>query len=195
MKSIELSDKELIVNYADGDESAMSTLVERHRRRVTDYINMMVKDKDISNDIFQEAIIRAVRFIDEGRYKESGRFLSWLLRIAHNQVIDHFRQTKQLKQINEADAGYDIIGTQRLSQDNVEDKMVQSQIESDVRMLIDELPEEQRQVVMMRYYSEMSFQEIADKTGVSINTALGRMRYALINMRKMIQDKQLSLSI
>lgn len=135
-----------------------------------------------------------MRTIDEGRYVDSGKFLSWILRIAHNQVIDFFRQQKSSRTLNEAEAGYDVIGSLRIAERSVEDRIISEQIEQDVRRLIDHLPEEQREVVVMRYYSGMSFQEIADQTGVSINTALGRMRYALINLRKMIKDHDIILS-
>jgi RNA polymerase sigma-70 factor (ECF subfamily) len=155
---------------------------------------MMVKDQDVADDLMQETFIKAVRHIDQGRYADSGKFLSWLLRIAHNQVIDFFRQKKSAKNITESEAGYGILGTLRFAENNVEDRMVASQIEADVRRLVDELPDEQREVVMLRYFSGLSFQEIADQTEVSINTALGRMRYALINLRKMIQQRGLILS-
>lgn len=194
MNSKSLSDQELLKTYLSGNESAISALIDRHRKRVSDYIYMMVRSRDIADDIFQETFIKVVRFINEGRYTENGKFLSWVLRIAHNQVIDHFRQSKQLNKITEADAGYDILNSKQFSESNVEEKIVSSQIESDVRKLVEYLPEEQREVVMMRYFSGLSFKEIADQTDVSINTALGRMRYALINLRKMIQEKQLILS-
>ncbi len=189
-----LSDKMLLNSYLSGDRSAMSQLIERHSRRVRDYIRMMVKDNDVADDIHQETFIKAVRVIDEGRYTDSGKFLSWVLRIAHNRVLDYFRAQKQSKQVNESEAGYNILGTTRFAEPTVEDEMVSRQIEDDVRRLIELLPDEQRQVVMMRYYSKMSFQEIADQTDVSINTALGRMRYALRNLRRMIKEKNLVLS-
>ena len=189
-----LSDQHLLNNYRSGDQSAISKLIERHKRRVRDYIYMMVKDNDVADDIFQETFIKVIRVIDEGRYTDNGKFLSWVLRIAHNQVIDHFRAQRQNKSVSEAEAGYDVLGTLKLSERTVEDAMVCEQIESDVRNLIELLPEEQREVVMMRYYSGMSFKEIAEQTGVSINTALGRMRYALINLRRMIREKELILS-
>ena len=189
-----LSDKMLLNSYLSGDRSAMSQLIERHSRRVRDYIRMMVKDNDVADDIHQETFIKAVRVIDEGRYTDSGKFLSWVLRVAHNRVLDYFRAQKQSKQVNESEAGYNILGTMRFAEPTVEDEMVSRQIEDDVRRLIELLPDEQRQVVMMRYYSKMSFQEIADQTDVSINTALGRMRYALINLRRMIKEKNLVLS-
>ena len=189
-----VSDQKLLNCYLSGDRNAISQLIERHSRRVRDYIQMMVKDGDVADDIFQETFIKAVRVIDEGRYTDNGRFLSWILRIAHNQVIDHFRAQKQNRQLNEAEAGYDVLGTLRLAERPVEDEIVCEQIASDVRRMVELLPDEQREVVMMRYYSGLSFKEIAEQTGVSINTALGRMRYALINLRKMIKEKNLILS-
>ena len=189
-----VSDQKLLNCYLSGDRNAISQLIERHSRRVRDYIQMMVKDGDVADDIFQETFIKAVRVIDEGRYTDNGRFLSWILRIAHNQVIDHFRAQKQNRQLNEAEAGYDVVGTLRLAERTVEDESVCEQIAGDVRRMVELLPDEQREVVMMRYYSGLSFKEIAEQTGVSINTALGRMRYALINLRKMIKEKNLILS-
>ncbi|WP_297450461.1 sigma-70 family RNA polymerase sigma factor [uncultured Alistipes sp.] len=189
-----LSDNELLNAYLLGNENAVTVLVNRHRRRVFDYINMMVKDRDVADDIFQETLIRVLRFVKEGRYTENGKFLSWVLRIAHNQVIDHFRQKKQQNNISEGEAGYDLLNNKKFSDSTVEDKMVSAQIEADVRRLVDHLPPEQKEVVMMRYYMGLSFKEIAEQTEVSINTALGRMRYALINLRKLIAEKQLVLN-
>ena len=189
-----LSDQVLLNRYLSGDRDAISLLIDRHSNRVRDHIRMMVKDRDVADDILQETLIKAVRVIDEGRYADTGKFLSWVLRIAHNQVIDYFRAQKSSRTVSESDAGYAMLGTLRFAERTVEDKMVSEQIEADVRRLIDFLPEEQREVVMMRYYAGLSFQEIADQTEVSINTALGRMRYALINLRKMIKDNNLILS-
>ena len=189
-----LSDQLLLNSYLSGDQSAISQLIERHSRRVREYIRMMVKDNDVADDIFQETFIKAVRVIDEGRYTDNGKFLSWILRIAHNQVIDYFRSRKQQKLVTEADAGYNVLGTLRFAEHTIEDDMVSAQISSDVRHLVDMLPDEQREVVMLRYYSGLSFKEIAEQTDVSINTALGRMRYALLNLRKMIKEKNLVLS-
>ena len=194
MNLTRLSDSQLLSAYLSGDGSAISELIGRHKKRVTEYIRMMVKDRDVADDIFQETFIKVVRFIDEGRYTDNGKFLSWVLRIAHNQVIDYFRQNKQQNKVTDSDAGFDILGTLKFSNDTVEDRIVSSQIESDVRKLIEYLPQEQKQVVMMRYYDDLSFKEIAELTQVSINTALGRMRYALINLRKMIKENQLILS-
>ena len=188
-----LSDQKLLNSYLSGDQRAISKLIERYSRRVRDYINMMVKDRDVADDIFQETFIKAVRVIDDGRYTDNGKFLSWIIRIAHNQVIDHFRAQKQSRQVTEAEAGYDVLGTLRFAERTVEDELVSSQIENDVRRLVELLPDEQREVVMMRYYGGLSFKEIAEQTDVSINTALGRMRYALINLRRMIKEKNLVL--
>ena len=189
-----LSDRVLLNNYLSGDRSAISELIERHSQRVRNYIGMMVKDNDIANDIFQETFIKAVQVIDEGRYVDSGKFLSWVLRIAHNRVLDHFRREKSSKQVNESEAGYDMIGTMLFSEPTAEDNMVLSEVEQTVRNLIDQLPDEQQEVVRLRYYSKLSFQEIAEQTDVSINTALGRMRYALINLRRMIKENNIVLN-
>lgn len=194
MELKKLSDQKLLNEYLTGNESALTELIGRHRKRIFDYIVMMVKDQDIAADIFQETLIKVVKFLDDGRYKESGKFLSWVLRIAHNQVIDHFRQKKQLNNISESEAGYDILNTKKFSDSTIEDRMITQQIEEDIRKLVEFLPEEQKEVVMLRYYMGLSFKEIAEQTNVSINTALGRMRYALINLRKIIDEKQLTLS-
>ncbi|MBO7190352.1 MAG: sigma-70 family RNA polymerase sigma factor [Alistipes sp.] len=188
-----LSDRVLLNNYLSGDRSAISELIERHSRRVRNYIGMMVKDDAVADDIFQETFIKAVKVIDEGGYTDSGKFLSWILRIAHNRVLDHFRREKSSRQLNEKDAGYDVLGTLRFAENTVEDNIVHSELMDTVRRLVEELPDDQKQVVRLRYYSKLSFQEIADQTEVSINTALGRMRYALINLRRMIKEKNIVL--
>ena len=189
-----LSDQVLLNSYLAGDRGAISQLIDRHSNRVRDYIRMMVEDRDVADDILQETFIKAVRVIDEGRYADSGKFLSWVLRIAHNQVIDYFRSQKSAKTVNESESGYNVLGTLRFAESTVEDRMISEQIAADVRRLVDHLPEEQREVVMLRYCSGLSFQEIAEQTEVSINTALGRMRYALINLRKMIKENDIVLS-
>ena len=189
-----LSDHELLNNYISGNEISINILLDRHRKRIFDYIYMMVKSQDIADDIFQETLIKVVRFVREGRYTENGKFLSWVLRIAHNQVIDYFRQKKQRNNISEGDAGYDLLNHPKFSDRTVEERLITDQIEADVRKLIDFLPSEQKEVVLMRYYMGLSFKEIAEQTNVSINTALGRMRYALINLRKLIDENQLTLS-
>ncbi len=188
-----LSDIALLNEYRSCNKDAISQLIELHRKKVFDYVMMMVKDGDIADDIVQETFIKVVRFIDERRYTDNGRFLSWVMRIAHNQVIDYFRQNKHENKITESDAGFDLLGTVKFSSKTVEDDIVADQIKDDVRRLIEHLPDEQKEVVKMRYYEDLSFKEIAEQTGVSINTALGRMRYALINLRKMIKENQLVL--
>ena len=189
-----LSDQVLLNNYLAGDRGAISQLLDRYSNRVRDYIRMMVKDNDVADDILQETLIKVVRVIDEGRYADSGKFLSWVLRIAHNKALDYFRAQKSAKTVNEAESGYNVLGTLRFAEKSVEDQIVSEQIAQDVRRMVDFLPEEQREVVMLRYFSDLSFKEIAEQTGVSINTALGRMRYALINLRKMIKENDIVLS-
>ena len=194
MKRQVMSDQVLLNQYLSGDRGAISQLIDRHSNRVRDYIRMMVKDHDLADDILQETLIKAVQVIDDGRYADTGKFLSWMLRIAHNKVIDYFRSQKSAKTVNESESGYNVLGTLRFADSSVEDRLISEQIATDVRRLVDYLPEEQREVVMLRYYSGLSFQEIAEQTDVSINTALGRMRYALINLRKMIKDNDIILS-
>lgn len=193
MKSTKLSDQSLLDLYQQGDREALSQLLERHTRRVHDYVRMMVKDVDVADDLTQEVLIKVVKVLDEGRYADKGRFLPWLLRIAHNRVLDYFRAQKQVKTISESSAGFDILGSKNLAEPSIEDKLVSEQQAEEVRKLIEALPAEQREVVKMRYYDGLSFKEIAEHTGVSINTALGRMRYALMNMRQMIKEKNLVL--
>ena len=188
------SDSRLLNDYLAGDRKAISILIARHSKRVLDYIRMMVRNNEIADDIYQETFIKVVRFIDDGRYADNGKFLSWVLRIAHNQVIDHFRQTKQVNNLSESDAGYDILNSKQFSDSTVEDKLVCEQIEKDLLRLVENLPEEQKEVVELRYFGGLSFKEIAEQTNVSINTALGRMRYALINLRKMIKENSLVLT-
>ena len=188
-----LSDRELLNDYLQGNKSAISTLIEKYNRRVRDYIRMMVGDADVAADIAQETFIKAVRVIDEGRYTDSGKFQSWIMRIAHNKALDYFRSQKSNNSVSESSAGYNVLGTMKYADKSVEDSMISDQISADIRALVELLPDEQREVVKLRYYSDLSLKEIAEQTGVSINTALGRMRYALINLRKMIQEKKISL--
>lgn len=187
------SDQRLLELYLAGNKEAISQLIERHSSRVYDYIRMMVKDAQLADDIYQETFIKAVRVIDEGRYKENGKFLSWVMRIAHNQVIDHFRAEKQNKNITPTTAGYDILAQTSPAEKSIEEMLVGEQIEADIRKLITYLPDEQQEVVRLRYYDGLSFKEISEQTEVSINTALGRMRYALINLRRMIKEKDIAL--
>ena len=193
MKSTMLSDQALLEMYQQGDREAVSQLLERHARRVRDYVRMLVKDNDVADDLTQEVLIKVVKVLDEGRYTDKGRFQPWLLRIAHNRVLDYFRAQKQVKTVSESSAGFDILGSKNFAEPSIEDRLISEQQAEEVRQLIELLPAEQREVVKMRYYEGLSFKEIAEHTGVSINTALGRMRYALIHMRQMIKEKNLAI--
>ncbi len=192
--NVKLSDSVLLNRYLTGEQSAISALIERHSPRVRSYIRMMVKDHELADDLFQETFIKAVKVLDDGRYTDNGRFLSWVLRIAHNVVIDHFRSKKNSQTVSESESGYDVLGSLKFSSEPIEDKIIHQQIADDVRRLIDFLPQEQQEVVRMRYYYDMSFKEIAEQCDISINTALGRMRYALINLRKMVKENNIILS-
>lgn len=188
-----LSDQALLELYQQGNREAVSQLLERHTRRVRDYVRIMVKDNDVADDLTQEVLIKVVKVLDEGRYTDKGRFLPWVLRIAHNRVLDYFRAQKSTKTVSESSAGFDILGSKNIAEPSIEDRLVSEQQAEEVRGLIELLPEDQRAVVKMRYYEGLSFKEIAERTGVGINTALGRMRYALINMRQIIKEKNLVL--
>ena len=188
-----MNDQELLQAYSGGNEDAVTVLIERHRKRVYDYIRMMVKDADLADDLFQETFIKVLKSLREERYVDNGKFVAWVMRIAHNQIIDHFRRQKQQNNVSNDDVGYDLLNNKKFSDKTIEEHMVSDQISEDIRRLVDFLPEEQREVVVMRHYNDLSFKEIAEQTGVSINTALGRMRYALINLRKLINEKQVIL--
>jgi len=194
IKLQELSDHALVKQYVAGDSKSFETLIERHKNRLFSYIFYTVKNRHKAEDIFQETCIKAITTIMNGRYSESGRFLPWVIRIAHNLIIDYFRQEKQFNVCLTESFTVPVLNSQRYSEDTIEDAMVQDQIYSDVRNLIDYLPEEQKEVILLRHYGDLSFKEIAEHTGVSINTALGRMRYALINLRKLIKDKGIQVT-
>lgn len=193
-------EKELIRNYLGGKEQAFEILLKRHQDRVYNYIYMMVKDADLANDIFQDTFMKVINTLKRGRYNEEGKFLPWVMRIAHNLIIDHFRKSSKMPMVGKKrraggeDDDFDIFQVIKLADLNVEDVIVEEQIHADVRRLVELLPEEQREVVKMRHYMGMSFKDIADSTDVSINTALGRMRYALINLRKMIKENDIMLT-
>lgn len=193
MNRCELSDQELVHSYYSGDEASLSVLINRHRSRVFSYLLMVVKDKYLAEDLFQDTFIKVINTIKSGSYKEEGKFIQWVMRIAHNLTIDHFRKSKRFPTV-EAAENQDIFETLNMMDPSVEDRMVTDQIHRDVRKLIEYLPSEQREVLMMRHYGDMSFKEIADQTDVSINTALGRMRYALINLRKLVSQHQVILT-
>lgn len=180
--------------FLNGDESCIETLINRHRTKVYTYIYLSIKNQSLAEDLFQETFIKVIQSLRRGKYKDNGRFLSWVIRIAHNLIIDHYRKEKQLNAVSNEDTEIDLFNSRKLSDANIEQIMINTQIRRDLRRLINELPEDQREVVLLRHFGGLSFKEIADHTGVSINTALGRMRYALINLRKMINERKLILT-
>lgn len=190
-----LTDEQLVVAYANGNNKAFDVLLTRHQNRVFTYIMSFVKDEDVANDVFQDTFIKAVTTIRQGRYTENGKFRAWITRIAHNVVIDHFRQVKNAALVSADDAEDNVLNDPTLCDASIEDLMIGRQVNADLRKLINALPETQRRVVLMRYYRDMSFKEIAEETGVSINTALGRMRYALLNIRRMARENNIALSL
>ncbi len=193
-----IEDKELVRRYLQGEEKAFEILLERNKQKVYNYVYMMVKDRDLTEDVFQDTFIKVVNTLKAGKYNEEGKFLPWVLRIAHNLVIDHFRKASKMPLAGRSNLGdgdeYDVFRTVNLTDMNIEDELVLEQIHDDVRQLVALLPDEQREVVKMRHYMGMSFKDIAETTNVSINTALGRMRYALINLRKMIAERDIMLT-
>jgi len=193
MHSTKATDQELVRLYLEGNETAFEALLSRHQERIFTQIYMLVRDEELANDIFQETFVKAIRTLKQGKYNEEGKFLPWVLRIAHNLSIDHFRKAKKMPYVRETDE-YDPFAMIPREEKNVEETWIDDIINEDVRKLVEELPDEQREVVMMRHYGGMSFKEIAERSNVSINTSLGRMRYALINMRKMIEKHDIKLT-
>ncbi|MGV6832571.1 MAG: RNA polymerase sigma factor [bacterium] len=193
MKQELISDAVLVSSYINGDENALSVLINRHKQKVYSFIYSKVFDRDVTEDVFQDTFIKVIRTLKLGKYNEEGKFLPWVMRIAHNLVIDHFRKNKRMPKFDNTDE-FNIFSVISDASLNAEKRMVKDQVESDVRRLIEELPEDQKQVLIMRMYKDMSFKEISESTGVSINTALGRMRYALINLRKVIDKHNIVLT-
>ena len=188
------TDQELIGRYLAGHHSSLERLVHRHKNRVFAYILMIVKDKELAEDLFQDTFIKVINTIRSGSYKEEGKFIQWVMRIAHNLIIDYFRKAKRIPLVENRD-DFDIFDKVKIPVESIEERLITEQIHKDVKKLIDYLPKEQREVLLMRHYSDMSFKDIAEVTNVSINTALGRMRYALINLRKLVQEKNIILSV
>jgi RNA polymerase sigma factor (sigma-70 family) len=185
-------DSVLVKEYINGKEAALELLVKRHQQRIFSFIYSKVQDRDITEDVFQDTFIKVIKTLKKGNYNEEGKFLPWVMRIAHNLVIDHFRKNNRMPKFNNTDE-FDIFSIISDNSLNAEKRLIKNQILSDVRSLIEELPEEQKEVLKMRMYMDMSFNEISESTGVSINTALGRMRYALINLRKVIEKNKIIL--
>lgn len=194
MRKSEISDQVLITNYLNGDESSFEILLLKYKDRVFSQLYLMVRDRDLADDLFQETFIKVVNTLKVGKYNHEGKFLPWVKRIAHNLAIDHFRKLKKRNEIRNRDE-YDLMANIPEDSMNIEETMVTSQILGSLKGLVDELPEEQREVIKMRIYMGLSFKEISEETDVSINTSLGRMRYALINLRKLISDKNLNLKV
>jgi RNA polymerase sigma factor (sigma-70 family) len=190
-----ISDYELIMRFIKGEQSCFEKLIHRHKNKVFAYISLYIRDQALAEDIFQDTFLKVIQSVKAGKYADNGKFLSWVMRIAHNLIIDHFRRIKQMNTVSSDNYESDLFNSKRFAEDNVEDDMVKRQIHQDVRKMISHLPDDQREVVILRHYAGLSFREIAEITEVSINTALGRMRYALINMRKLMEEKNISLTL
>ncbi len=192
---ISQTDEQLVSDYSNGNNLAFDILLDRHKQVVYSYIYYTVRNRELAEDIFQETFIKAIVTIKQGRYTETGKFRAWISRIAHNLIIDHFRQKKNENTVSNDEAPVDLLNNPSLCDGTIEDEIVRLQITSDIRKLISYLPDSQREVLEMRYYQDLSFKEIADQTGVSINTALGRMRYAILNIRRMADEHDIVLTM
>ena len=193
MKAKEKTDYELVQSFVNGSAHSIEILINRHKSKVYTYIYLIVKNEQLAEDIFQDTFIKVINSLKAGKYKDNGKFISWVIRIAHNLIIDHFRKEKQLSTLSNDNYETDLFNSKKWSDKTVEENIIQDQIDRDVRNLIEKLPEDQKEVILLRHYGELSFKEIAVQTEVSINTALGRMRYALINLRKLIEKYDISL--
>ncbi|MBE6294562.1 MAG: sigma-70 family RNA polymerase sigma factor [Bacteroidales bacterium] len=190
-----MTDDVLVTQYLDGNNSAFDVLLERYKDKLYYYIYFIVRSREVAEDIFQETFVKAIVTLQQGRYQPDGKFAAWITRIAHNLVIDQFRQERSENVVSNDETEVDLLNNMSLSEGTIEARMVNTQVLKDVRRLVDELPDCQREVVFMRYYQNMSFKDIADCTGVSINTALGRMRYAILNMRRIAAEKNMILKM
>ncbi len=191
----QISDYELIQKFIKGEKSCFDKIIHRHKNKVFAYISMYIRDQALAEDLFQDTFMKVIQSVKAGKYQDNGKFISWVMRIAHNLIIDHFRRIKQMNTVSNDDYESDLFNSKKLADANIEDTMIKRQIQKDVRKMISMLPDDQREVVILRHYAGLSFKEIADITDVSINTALGRMRYALINMRKIMQENKISLTL
>ena len=193
MANVQIPDALLVKNYVAGDETALATLINRHQSKIYGFIFSKISDRDLTDDIFQDTFIKVIKTLKSNSYNEEGKFLPWVMRIAHNLIIDHFRKNKKMPMFRETEefSIFSIMTDQSLT---VENRMISDQVEKDLKKLIEELPQDQKEVLVMRIYQDLSFKEISEITGVSINTALGRMRYALMNLRKVIDKHQIILT-
>jgi len=192
MNLTKLEDKQLITNYLAGEDKAFQVLLTRHKSKIYTSIYLFVKDRDLAQDIFQDVFIKIIDTLRKGKYNHEGKFLQWAMRISYNMCVDHFRREKRRTKVSPSET-FDIFDVLETKDDNMETHMIKSQLHKKIKSLVDQLPPEQKEVVILRHYAEMSFKEISQLTRVSINTALGRMRYALINMRKMVENKEVLL--
>jgi len=193
MANVVIPDAVLVKNYVDGDENALSVLITRHQSKIYGFIYSKVTDRDIADDIFQDTFIKVIKTLKSNSYNEEGKFLPWVMRISHNLIVDHFRRNKKMPMFRETEE-FSIFSIMTDNSPNIENRIITEQVESDLQRLIEELPDDQKEVLQMRIYQDLSFKEIADMTGVSINTALGRMRYALMNLRKVIEKNKIILT-
>lgn len=193
MANVQTPDALLVKSYVAGDENALATLINRHQSKIYGFIYSKISDRDVSDDIFQDTFIKVIKTLKSNSYNEEGKFLPWVMRIAHNLIIDHFRKTKKMPLFRETEE-FSIFSIMTDNVPNIETQLIASQVENDLKKLIEELPNDQKEVLVMRIYQDLSFKEISDITGVSINTALGRMRYALMNLRKVIEKHQIILT-
>ena len=193
MANVQTPDALLVKNYIAGDENALTILINRHQSKIYGFIYSKLSDRDISDDIFQDTFIKVIKTLKSNSYNEEGKFLPWAMRISHNLIIDHYRRNKKMPMYRETEE-FSIFSIMSDNVPNIESKLITTQVENDLRKLIEELPAEQKEVLMMRMYQDLSFKEISEMTGVSINTALGRMRYAIMNLRKVIDKHQIILT-
>ena len=193
MANVQTPDALLVKNYVAGDENALTILINRHQSKIYGFIYSKLSDRDIADDIFQDTFIKVIKTLKSNSYNEEGKFLPWVMRISHNLIIDHYRRNKKMPMFRETE-DFSIFSIMSDNVPNIESQLITSQVESDLRKLIEELPEDQKEVLVMRMYQDLSFKEISELTGVSINTALGRMRYAIMNLRKVIDKHQIILT-
>lgn len=193
MATTQLPDALLVRNYIAGDENALAMLIRRHQSKIYGFIYSKLSDRDIADDVFQDTFMKVIKTLKSNSYNEEGKFLPWVMRIAHNLIVDHYRKNKKMPMLRETEE-FSIFSVLTDSSQNIEGKMITELIEKDLKKIVAELPEDQREVLMMRLYQDLSFNEIAEQTNVSINTALGRMRYAILNLRKIIEKNQIILT-
>ena len=193
MANVVIPDAVLVKSYVDGDENSLSVLIKRHQSKIYGFIYSKVTDRDIADDIFQDTFIKVIKTLKSNSYNEEGKFLPWVMRISHNLIVDHFRRNKKMPMYRETEE-FSIFSIMTDNSPNIENRIITDQVENDLQRIIEQLPDDQKEVLQMRIYQDLSFKEIADLTGVSINTALGRMRYALMNLRKVIEKNKIILT-